>query len=469
MGNASEENGGRRILFVTASSWGHINPLISMAGELTARGAGDIWFASTDDRQGEIEAISPGQSVRFASLGPAKPELEPANWPEETVRAMTTSSPLRNFAAVVDINIDHSYSRQQYLRTLEIIDDVRPALAVIDLSASWAIDAAGLRGVPYVLSCPMPVSDAYAERLPWDYPAPYSGLPRDMSAGQKARNIAFRLGALGVLMRPKYLRPNLAYVRARQAEGLPNPSLRKSRYADGAVAVLAHSVFGIEYPFPDVPANVRMLGAIISRDLDTTVTDDDLARWLDAHESVVYVAFGTVMRPTSQQIQAVLDAAARLWPEHRLLWKLPRSRHHLLPGELPPNVRIEAWVPSQLAVLAHPHVRAFLNHGGGNSLHEGLYFGKPQLVMPFWMDNLDAAVRAIDSGAGLAVAHPHNPDPGDIAAKLTRLLDEPAFRSRAEHWSEQIRAAGGVVSAADEITGALDRLAGVSSLTSPAA
>src|SRR6266508_2494972 len=81
---AAEVNGGRRILFVSESSWGHINPLISIAGDLAGRGIGDIWFASTDDRKAAIEAICGGESVRFASLGPAKPELDPATWPAQT-------------------------------------------------------------------------------------------------------------------------------------------------------------------------------------------------------------------------------------------------------------------------------------------------------------------------------------------------------------------------------------------------
>src|SRR6266487_2311971 len=98
---AAEVNGGRRILFASESSWGHINPLISIAGELTARGIGDIWFASTDERKAEIEAISGGESVRFASLGPSKPEQESANGPDEPMWAMTTGSPLRDLAAVI--------------------------------------------------------------------------------------------------------------------------------------------------------------------------------------------------------------------------------------------------------------------------------------------------------------------------------------------------------------------------------
>jgi polyene glycosyltransferase len=470
VGAAAEVNGRRRILFASKPSWGHINLLIGIAGELAARGIGDIWFASTDERKAEIEAIAGGESVRFVSLGPAKPELEPENWPDETMQAMTSGSPLRNIATVIDVSSDPGYSRQQYLRTLAVIDEVRPALAVIDLDSRWAIDAVTRKGVPYVLSCPGPVSGIYAERLPWSYPTPLSGLPKDMSPSQKIRNVLFRLGVMAVPMRPRYLLPVLTPIfkaifediRANPFGGKPDTdymSGRQSQYADGAVAVLAHSVFGIEYPFPNIPGNLRMLGAIIPRDADTEVTDDDLARWLDTHESVVYAAFGTIMRLAPQQIQAIVDVADRLGPEHQVLWKLPRSRQHLLPSELPANLRVESWVPSQPAVLAHPHVRVFFNHGGGNAVHEGLHFGKPQLVMPFWMDNLDNAVRIVDSGAGLALSQARDLDAGDIAAKLTRLLDERGFQSSAEDWSRQLRAAGGVVAAADEIAGVLDKQA----------
>jgi polyene glycosyltransferase len=459
---AAEVNSGRRILFASEPSWGHINPLISIAGELAARGVRDIWFASTNDREAEIEAIDGGESVRFASLGPSQPELDPANWSDETLRAMTTSSVLRSFAAVVDATYDQAGIHQNYLRTLEVVDELRPALAVIDLSATWAFDAVAKRGVPYLAVASAPVSRAYIDRLPRSYPTPNSGLPRQMSPSQEIRNILYRLGFLAILLRPKHLRANWDLVRTRRAERLANPDMRPNLYADDAVAVLAQSVFGIEYPFPGIPENLRMLGAIIPRDVGTAVTDEGLARWLDTNESVVYAAFGTLMRPTPQQVQAILEVAARLGPTHHVLWKLPRSRQHLLPDALPPNLRVESWIPSQHAVLAHPHVRVFFNHGGCNAVHEGLYFGKPLLVMPFWQDNLDAAARVVDSGAGLAVSQAYTPDPDDIAAKLTRLLDEPAFRSRAEHWSGELRAAGGVVAAADEITGALDRLVGVS-------
>jgi polyene glycosyltransferase len=458
LSTSEELSGGQRILFASDSGWGHVNPLVGIAGELAARGIGDIWFASTDGHKASIEAISGGEPVRFVSLGPVKPELEPDNWTDEVVRAMTTGFPLRNILAVRDVCFDRDYQRQQYLRTLEVIDEVRPALAVIDMQTSWAIDAVSMRGVPYLNVNPGLASALYPERLPWSYPTSFSGLPKNMSPRQKVRNVAFRLGSTAIAFHPRHLRANVEFVRTRQAEGHANPTTRPSQYADGAIAVLSPFVFGYEYPFPGVPANLRMLGTIIRRDTAAEQSDCELDRWLDSHESIVYTAFGTIMRLTSQQIHAILDAAVRLGPEHHMLWKLPRSRQHLLPDRLPPNLRVESWVPSQLGVLAHPNVRAFFNHGGQNSVQESMYFGKPQLVMPFWMDNLDSAARVVDSGAGLAVPDAHDLDGRDIAARLARLIGEPQFRSCAQNWSRRMHDAGGVGAAAEEIIGALARL-----------
>jgi polyene glycosyltransferase len=457
---SKELSGGQRILFASESGWGHANPLISIAGELAARGIGNIWFASVDGHKAAIEAISGGEPVRFASLGPVKHELEPDSWTDEAIQAITTRSPLRNLLGIMDACFDREYRRQQYLRTLEVIDEVRPALAVIDMSTDWAIDAAGTRGVPYIGVHPGLASALYAERLPWSYPTPNSGLPRNMSPRQKVRNAAFRLGSQAIGWHPKHLRANMEFVQSRKAEGQANPTARPSRYADAALAVLSYSVFGYEYPFPSVPDNLKMIGAIIRRDAGAEPPDPDLDQWLDGHESVVYTAFGTIMRLTPRQVRAILDAAVRLGPEHHMLWKLPRSRQHLLPDRLPPNLRVESWVPSQLAVLAHPHVRAFFSHGGDNNTQESLNFGKPQLVMPFWMDNVDNAARVVDSGAGLAVPDPRAPDGRDIAARLARLLGEPGFAARAESWSARLHEAGGVDAAAEEIIGALGRRSG---------
>lgn len=456
MSSSDGLSGGQRILFASDTGWGHVNPLLSIAGELARLGIGDIWFSSTDLHQAAIEANLVGQPVRFISLGPGNPEAEPENWSDKTLRAMTTRSPLRNFMKVMDICVDHGYRRQQYLRVLEIVDEVRPALAVVPIASYGVIDALAMRGVPYIAIVPGTVSHLYSGRLPRNYPTPLSGLPRNMSPLQRIHNAVFRAGVLAAVWDPRQLRANINFFMTRKAEGLVNPASVPALYADGALALLAYFDFDFEYPFAGVPDNLKMLGAVIPRDLGPADADPGLSQWLDSHESVVYAGFGTIMRPSARQVLAIVDAAARIGPEHHVLWKLSRSEQRLLPDKLPSNLRVESWVPSQFAVLAHPHVRAFFHHGGANSVQEGLYFGTPQLVMPFWMDNLDNAARVTDSGTGLAVAR--NPVGRGIAAKLTRLLGEPRFRERAADWSQRLHETDGLNAAAEEIVAALDKL-----------
>lgn len=181
------------------------------------------------------------------------------------------------------------------------------------------------------------------------------------------------------------------------------------------------------------------------------VEQDELTRWLDDHPSVIYVGFGTIMRPSEAQVRAIVEVAERLGPEHAVLWKLSAEHQRLLPpaAQLPGNLRVEEWLPSQLRVLAHPHVRVFFNHGAANAIHEAVYFATPQLMMPFWLDCPDGVVRAVDSGVALAVELTDPLDVEDILAKIKRLLSEDSFRERAGLFGQRMRQAGGVTVAAD--------------------
>lgn len=133
----------------------------------------------------------------------------------------------------------------------------------------------------------------------------------------------------------------------------------------------------------------------------------------------------------------------------------PAEQQELLPPRetLPGNLRIESWVPSQLDVLGHPSVKVFFTHAGGNGFHEGLYFGKPLVVRPLWVDCDDQAVRGQDFGVSLTLDRPETLDADDVTDKLTRVLDDPAFRERAEHFATLLRAAGGRSTAADLLLG----------------
>lgn len=440
----------RAVLVVAYNSAGMFNPLLTIVGELKARGVGNVWFASTEDRRADVEGLRGPGEVTFVSLGPARPQSSPDTWDDATYRALTTGDRATSFARYLDVSTDYDHVQQLYRRCLDVIDEVGPALAVVDSLASWAMDAAQTRRLPYVVSISLPPSNFLQEQLPPRYPAPFSGLPQQMTPRQQAANTGFRNRLVRALMEPQRLRRSLAAVASRRAAGIPNPEMRPAGYVEAAEALMAYTVFGFEYPFATAPEKLRMLGPVVPRELPPA-DDDELMGWLDEHPSVVYVGFGTIMRLSQGQVDAIVEVAERLGPGHAVLWKVPARQRHLLPPErrLPANLRVEAWLPSQLRVLAHPHVRVFFNHGAANAIHEAVHFAVPQLVMPFWLDCPDGAVRAVDSGVALAVERADSPNVEDVLAKLGRLLGEETFRARARLWSRRMRQAGGVTAAAD--------------------
>lgn len=159
--------------------------------------------------------------------------------------------------------------------------------------------------------------------------------------------------------------------------------------------------------------------------------------WLEEGRPLVYVSLGTVFNDNlaffrvcleafaGQGVQAVLSLGRRL-PVDRL-------------GPLPPNVLARSYVP-QVALL--PHVELFVTHAGVNSVHEGLYFGVPLLLVPQQAEQAMVAVRIEELGAGLTV-RADEIGTNMVWDKASRLLTEPAFRQRAERLGQSLREAGG--------------------------
>lgn len=436
------------VLFSCISQAGQLNPMLAIATELSRRAVPDLWFASYDDARSEIEAASTASQINFLSLDPRNPTG--IEWDQDDLERMQGSAPLSTdgiMTLLKKIMSSPQWRISAYRNMLDVIDRIRPRLMVIDILNPSSMDAAMTRGVPFVVTVPSLPSTAL--RVPSTYPHPMTGLPLKMNVSQHLSNVLFkcRLNA-AILTRTSAI----SFVKKSRSLGIKNPSANRHVYTDSAKMVLTSSVFGLEYAFP-VSSRVRPIGAFLSLESeDRGVESPDLSQWLDGNTSVVYLGFGTLMRLSQAQIAALLDAIRRLGPEHSFLWKLSKPQQDLLaPTSLPDNLRVESWIPSQTGVLAHPHVRAFVTHGGANGFHESIYYGKPVLVMPAWLDCHAIARRAIDSGVGLAIDRPAAVTGDEAATKLARILTEVSFREQAEHWGQRLREAGGVTRAADLI------------------
>ncbi|MGG2464377.1 glycosyltransferase [Streptomyces sp. RGM 3693] len=448
----------RPILFVSLPESGLANPLLVLAEELSRRNVPDLWFATDEPRRQDVKKISVGSPVEFGSLGEVVSELSAVTWSDEVYREITQSSRFKAHRAVIRQSFVPAAQDAKFRKLAAIVDEVQPALMVIDCISGFAIELAISRGIPFVLSVPFAPSNVLTAFTPFGkrytprgFPVPHTGLPYRMTLAQQISNQLFKWRTLAMFLTPRMSKVVAQDTRRRKAHGLP--SMSPMERIESSELVLCNSIAELDYPV-HIPSQMQLVGAMVPP-LPEAPDDEELSAWLDAQSSVVYAGFGTITRLTRDQVSSMVEVVRRLEGRHQVLWKLPSEQQHLLPPKetLPGNLRIESWVPSQLDVLAHPNVKVFFTHAGGNGYNEGMYFGKPLVVRPLWVDCYDQAVRGRDFGISLTLDKPRDMDVNDVVDKLTQVLETPSFRKNAERLGALQRAAGGRAAAADLILG----------------
>ncbi|MDI2032311.1 glycosyltransferase [Saccharopolyspora sp. TS4A08] len=443
------------ILFVSLPEAGLLNPLLVLVEELSRRGVPDLWFVADEKARSGVEAAEVGSPIEFLSLGDVTPEMSSVTWPDEVYRRVTQSSRFKAHRAVIEQTHRPEQRVPKYRALEEAVAKVQPALMVIDCMCQFGHELAITEKIPFVLSDTFVPSYLYTSAVPIgksytppDFPAPNSGLPLKMNVRQRLANRLFRWRTLSLAFSSMMKERNARDTEVRAELGIDPAAYGQFTRVEAAEMVLCYAVPEMDYPF-ELPDGLRTVGAMVPPLPQAPA--DELTRWLDERKSVIYTGFGTITRLTAGQVRSFVEVVRRLEGQHDVLWKLPEDQQEWLPEELPGNLRIESWVPSQLDVLAHPNVTLFFTHGGGNAYTEGVHFGKPMVMRPLWVDCYDQAVRGHDVGVSLTLDKPRDMDPDDVLDKLTRVLGDPSFRQRAEELSALQRTAGGRTTAADLI------------------
>ena len=176
------------------------------------------------------------------------------------------------------------------------------------------------------------------------------------------------------------------------------------------------------------------------------------------HRPLVYVTFGSAV-PQSDFFPRIyrdaIDELASL--PVRLLVTVGRDRDPAELGPLPPDVRVERWVP-QADLM--PHVAAMVCHGGSGTVTMGLAGGVPMAVLPLFADQPWNADRVQAVGAGISLGRDPDAAVAGVREAVVRLTGDPAYRSRAQHIAAEMRALPPVDAAVGIVQGLLvDRLA----------
>jgi MGT family glycosyltransferase len=157
---------------------------------------------------------------------------------------------------------------------------------------------------------------------------------------------------------------------------------------------------------------------------------------------LVYATAGTVHN--ARDFLAPLIEAARGEP-YDLFVTVGRNHDPDAWADLPPNVRIERFVPQDL-VLAH--ARAVLCNGGSGAVMGALVAGRPLVLVPLAADQPENARRCVERGVGLLVrARPLRP--AAIRQALRQVLGDPGYRDRAASLGSRLAREDGATRASE--------------------
>ncbi|MDH5493286.1 MAG: glycosyltransferase [Myxococcales bacterium] len=401
-----------RFLFTTHPAPGHLNPLLSIADGLRARGH-EVLFATY--AAGRVEA-----SVRAAGFELSPLRMEPGSALLLTLPALRGALELGVAAAGMFSGLV-GYARQ----CARLIEARGVDVVVSDMGFHGSMLAAELAQIPFALVWTAGLS------LPGPGIPPFgSGLPIGTPPAEWPSWLRW-------LERRGQGRVEAALARARRRLGLPpgpGGALREvpTRWCNltlTAEAIEAERTAPPPSTFfvgPCLPSPEPELPAALSRALGEPARE------------VLYVSMGTVFNRHPAVFRRILGALAG--PERTLLVSAGASYRALRRAAPGPGVHLFRSVP-QRALL--PRVDLVISHGGNNTVNESLAAGKPLLILPVGGEQGDNAARVVHLGVGLR-ADRLAAGPAEIAAKARRLLEEPSFGERARALGARLGRTDGV-------------------------
>jgi MGT family glycosyltransferase len=420
----------RTFLFMPESAYGPTNNCIGIGDELLRRGH-RVVFAAEASWKGKLAALGFEEDlVDLAPVDPGAPEQDAGAFWKDYIReispefAKSTSAQLGTVTRPIweELVAGAQYCEPQLKA---IIERTKPDAIIEDNVLTFP--ALTTAGVPFVriVSCnPLEV--------PGDGIAPvFSGL----AAGDGEAHAAFRA---------EYDRTHRALWSSFDAwvQQQGTPPLPDLEFAHAGDLNL--------YVFPEVLDYTadRALDETWQR-LESSVRGTDAAaelpeEFLSSDKPLIYFSLGSLGSADVALMRRVIAALAG--GDYNVIVSKGPLHNEL---DLPEGMWGAEFLPQTRIV---PLVDLVITHGGNNTVTESLHFGKPMLVLPLFWDQYDNAQRVHETGFGRRI-DTYGFAPEELRAAVDDVLADSALRERAAAAGEKIRAASGIVRAADLIEG----------------
>ena len=158
---------------------------------------------------------------------------------------------------------------------------------------------------------------------------------------------------------------------------------------------------------------------------------------------VIYISLGTVLNDNPDFYEKCFIAFRDL--DLLIVLSVGNKINLAELKDIPANFIVKSYLP-QLEVLAQCDV--FITHGGMNSVHEGLCYGVPLIVIPQQEEQRMVAQRVQQAGAGIYLRKPNS---NMLRDTVLMVLNENKYRTNSIKLGESLKLAGGSKKAADVI------------------
>ncbi|HLS43973.1 MAG TPA: glycosyltransferase [Ornithinicoccus sp.] len=393
-----------RIALLAAGSRGDYEPVLAVARGLQARGH-EVGITATTDFVGLVrEAGVPVEEVALDAMAYYRSDALRQGMPTGLTEQMGL---LRDVARVMAPAVR------------DAMTDLLPrydALVTTAMSSAWPGMVGGPRK-PQVLMMFVPALPSV-----WGDSSLYSVRPgrsvHNLVAGLRATLPSLRLASADPTASRRARLRGLAQLATAPAFIANSPQLVTPRRVGGRM------VRSTGYPFLDLHAALSQ----------------EVARFLDSGPPPVYVGLGSHTVPTvrdalAHTVSAVLELG------HRAVVMRGSGLEDGTPYD--ERVLFVDHVPHE---LLFPRTAAVVHHGGAGTTAQALRAGRPQVVLPFTMDQPFFARRVHEIGVGAApVPAPEASEPR-LRSALSAALEQSVVE-RAAHVGAVVRAEDGVAGA----------------------
>ncbi|KAI8630105.1 hypothetical protein F5Y19DRAFT_484015 [Xylariaceae sp. FL1651] len=283
-----------------------------------------------------------------------------------------------------------------YEQIATIIDDVNPAIVVLDTLFRPAIDATRDKNRLHAIISPNTLIENFPTQQPggqflWKYPAMGSGLQYPVPWSKIPENVVLNLQLISAMLRMPEIHEKKAYLKSK---GFKDPINFLALHRPD-VPWLSQTMPEASIPVEVIPQNVTCTGPITLSLSTASEQDEELASWLTKAPTIL-VNLGSGFEFSEERAITMAGAIARVLQGSnvQVSWKLKKESSYddrflepLLPFTNAGRVRVERWLAvDPPSLLDSGHIIASVHHGGSGCYHEAISAGIPQVILPLWLD-----------------------------------------------------------------------------------